>query len=317
MEKGFFSMWRIIARRFLTMLVILFLLSVITFLLMHTSSSDPVKLYMMRSGLIPTPELIAEVRAHYGLDDPLWVQYLAWLRDLLSGDLGYSLLFGVPVSTLLADAVPNTIRLAACAMALSVVISVPLAVTAFRFHGCPLDLIIHCGSFVGITIPTFWLALILIYVFSVKLSLLPMNTSGAEGLILPSVALAATYVGLYVRRLRGALLEEHMKDYITGARALGLSDRVILWRYLMPNALPNVLTMLGLSLGTLFGGTVVIESIFGWRGMGFLMVEAIKNNDFTLMQAYVLWGAGIFILVNLAADIFCLWLNPQVRAEEV
>lgn len=239
------------------------------------------------------------------------------MKNLLSGDLGYSLLFSMPVSTLLADAIPNTIRLSVCAMILSIVISVPLAIAAFRFHGRPLDLVIRFGSFFGITIPTFWLALILIYVVSVKLSLLPMNTSGMEGLILPSAALAVYYVGLYVRRLRGALLEEHMKDYITGARALGLSDRVILWRYLMPNALPNVLTMLGISLGNLLGGTVVIESIFGWRGMGFLMVEAIKNNDFTLMQAYVLWGSGVFIVVNLVMDILCLWLNPQVRAQEV
>ena len=124
-------------------------------------------------------------------------------------------------------------------------------------------------------------------------------------------------MGLYVRRLRGALLEEHKKDYVTGARALGLSDSRILWRYIMPNALPNIITMFGLSFGSLLGGTVVIEAIFGWRGMGFLMVEAIKNNDFTLMQAYVLWGAGIFILVNLAADILCLWLNPKVREQEV
>lgn len=310
-------MWRIISRRFLMMLVILFLLSVITFMLMHTSSSDPVKLYMIRSGIVPTPELIAEVRAHYGLDEPLWVQYFAWMRDILAGDLGYSLLFSMPVSSLLADAIPNSVLLTVCAMILSIVISVPLAIAAFRFHGRPLDLIVRFGSFIGITIPTFWLALILIYVFSVQLSLLPIHTTGLQGLILPSAALAVYYVGLYVRRLRGALLEEHMKDYITGARALGLSDRVILWRYLMPNALPNVLTMLGISLGNLLGGTVVIESIFGWRGMGFLMVEAIKNNDFTLMQAYVLWGAGIFILVNMAADMLCLWLNPQVREQEV
>ena len=110
---------------------------------------------------------------------------------------------------------------------------------------------------------------------------------------------------------------EPKKDYVTGARALGLSDSRILWRYIMPNALPNIITMFGLSFGSLLGGTVVIEAIFGWRGMGFLMVEAIKNNDFTLMQAYVLWGAGIFILVNLAADILCLWLNPKVREQEV
>nr|WP_315410814.1 ABC transporter permease [uncultured Selenomonas sp.] len=310
-------MARILLRRLLMMLVILFLLSVITFLLMHTSDSDPVKLYMIRSGIIPTPELIAEVRARYGLDEPIWVQYFVWLRDLFSGDLGYSLLFSMPVATLLKDAIPNTILLAVSAMGLSILISVPLAVLAFRFYARPLDLIIRFGSFFGITIPTIWLSLIFIYIFSVKLSLIPIHTTGLTGLILPSLVLSFYYMGLYVRRLRGALLEEHKKDYVTGARALGLSDSRILWRYIMPNALPNIITMFGLSFGSLLGGTVVIEAIFGWRGMGFLMVEAIKNNDFTLMQAYVLWGAGIFILVNLAADILCLWLNPKVREQEV
>ena len=310
-------MGHIVVRRLLMMLVILFLLSVITFILMHTSPSDPVQLYMTRSGLVPSPELIAEIRAQYGLDEPIWVQYFVWIRDLLSGDLGYSLLFGMPVAVLLADAIPNTILLTVSAMALSIVISVPLAILAFKFHDRPLDLVIRFGSFFGITIPTFWLALILIYIFSVQLRLIPVHASGMTALILPSAALAFYYVGLYVRRLRGALLEEHLKDYVTGARALGLSDRVILWQYIMPNALPNVITMFGLSLGNLLGGTVIIEAIFGWRGMGFLMVEAIKNNDFTLMQAYVLWGSGIFIFVNLAADLLCLWLNPQVREQEV
>ena len=257
------------------------------------------------------------MRARYGLDEPIWVQYFVWLRDLLSGDLGYSLLFSMPVATLLKDAIPNTILLAVSAMGLSILISVPLAVLAFRFYARPLDLIIRFGSFFGITIPTIWLSLIFIYIFSVKLSLIPIHTTGLTGLILPSLVLSFYYMGLYVRRLRGALLEEHQKDYVTGARALGLSDSRILWRYIMPNALPNIITMFGLSFGSLLGGTVVIEAIFGWRGMGFLMVEAIKNNDFTLMQAYVLWGAGIFILVNLAADILCLWLNPKVREQEV
>ena len=230
-------MARILLRRLLMMLVILFLLSVITFLLMHTSDSDPVKLYMIRSGIIPTPELIAEVRTRYGLDEPIWVQYFVWLRDLFSGDLGYSLLFSMPVATLLKDAIPNTILLAVSAMGLSILISVPLAVLAFRFYARPLDLVIRFGSFFGITIPTIWLSLIFIYIFSVKLSLIPIHTTGLTGLILPSLVLSFYYMGLYVRRLRGALLEEHQKDYVTGARALGLSDSRILWRYIMPNAL--------------------------------------------------------------------------------
>lgn len=196
-------MARILLRRLLMMLVILFLLSVITFLLMHTSDSDPVKLYMIRSGIIPTPELIAEVRARYGLDEPIWVQYFVWLRDLLSGDLGYSLLFSMPVATLLKDAIPNTILLAVSAMGLSILISVPLAVLAFRFYARPLDLVIRFGSFFGITIPTIWLSLIFIYIFSVKLSLIPIHTTGLTGLILPSLVLSFYYMGLYVRRLRG------------------------------------------------------------------------------------------------------------------
>ena len=310
-------MWRIIIKRLLLMLVILFILSVITFWLMHASPSDPVRLQLLYQGIPATPELIAEIRQKYGLDDPIWVQYLAWAKNLLQGDFGYSLLYDLPVSAMIVDAIPNSIILAVSAMSLSILISLPLAIIAFRYHDRPIDFILRIGSFVGITIPTFWLSLILIYIFCVRLSLLPIHPNGIEGLILPSLALAVYFVGLYVRRLRGALLEEHNKDYITGARALGLPYRVILWRYLMPNALPSVITMLALSFGGLLGGTVVIESIFGWRGMGYLMVEGIKNNDYMLMQAYVLWGAGIFIVTNIIADVICLTLNPLSLDREV
>lgn len=143
-----------------------------------------------------------------------------------------------------------------------------------------------------------------------------MIARGWQGLILPSAALAVWMSGLYIRRLRVSILEEYQKDYIIGARTLGLSELTILFKYLLPNALPGVVSMLGLTIGGLLGGSVVIETIFGWRGMGALMVEAMLNQDYHLMQGYVLWGAGVYILANLVADIICLYLDPRQRKRE-
>mgnify|MGYP000852220449 FL=1 len=300
-----------IMRRLLSLVLNLFIASILSFGILHLSPIDPVTLHMEQMGLSPSPELVAELRHKYALDEPIPVQYEIWLRGVWQGDLGYSIVFHTPVAELLAQAIPLTVQLAASAFFVSVLITLPLGLLAFFFRNRWVDRFIRFLSFGAIAIPTFWLSLLLIFLFAVKLGCLPVAATGAQGLILPTAALSIWMSGLYIRRLRTALLEEYQKEYIVGARALGLGRWKILFYYLIPNALPGLISMMGLTVGGLLGGSVVIESIFGWRGMGALMVEAITQHDYHLMQGYVLWGAGMFILANLAADILCYLLDPR------
>lgn len=300
-----------IMRRLLSLVLNLFIASILSFGILHLSPIDPVTLHMEQMGLSPLPELVAELRHEYALDEPIPVQYEIWLRGVWQGDLGYSIVFHTPVAELLAQAIPLTVQLAASAFFVSVLITLPLGLLAFFFRNHWVDRFIRFLSFGAIAIPTFWLSLLLIFLFAVKLGCLPVAATGAQGLILPTAALSIWMSGLYIRRLRTALLEEYQKEYIVGARALGLGRWKILFCYLIPNALPGLISMMGLTVGGLLGGSVVIESIFGWRGMGALMVEAITQHDYHLMQGYVLWGAGMFILANLAADILCYLLDPR------
>lgn len=263
-----------IGRRLLSIFFVVAVATILSFFILHMSPVDPVSLQLQRLGMPPNSELVAELRQKFGLDEPILVQYMIWLKGVCMGDFGYSILFGVPVYDLLKEAIPKTVILAVSSLVLSVVITVPMALLAFFYrHRLP-DLVIRFMTFAGISIPTFWLSLLLIYWFAVRLGWLPVIARGWQGLILPSAALAVWMSGLYIRRLRVSILEEYQKDYIIGARTLGLSELTILFKYLLPNALPGVISMLGLTIGGLLGGSVVIETIFGWRGMGALMVES-------------------------------------------
>lgn len=298
------------------MILILLGLTWVTFLLMYLSPSDPVKIQLAGQGIPPDPAVIAQLRHEWGLDRPFMMQYLYWIGGVLQGNLGYSIKYGVPVASLISEAVPRTMALAGCSLALAFLMTVPLSLAAFRGRNRFWDYAVRLFSFISISMPTFWLGLLLIYFFSVRLHWIPVDTTGPGGLILPSVTLAVWLSGLYIRRLRSALLEEYRKNYITGARALGLPGSVVLWKYLIPNSLPGVITMLGMTAGNLLGGAAVAETIFGWRGMGELMTEAIMARDYQLMQAYILWGAGIFVVMNFAADCLCLYLDPRREQEE-
>lgn len=309
-------MARILLRRLIGMVVVLFLLTVVTFCLMHVSPSDPVQMIMLREGMPPDPAYVAVVREKYGLDKPLAVQYFLWLKGIFHRDFGFSLLYNEPVSILMKDAIPKTVTLVFCSLLLGAAVSIPLSILAYRYHNGPLDYGIRFLTFVTLAIPTFLMSFILIYIFSVRLHLLPVNARGSSGLILPSIALGTWLVGLYARRLRNSFLEEYRKNYITGARVLGLRDSTIFWKYLVPNSLPAIISMAGLTVGSMLGGSAVVETIFGWRGMGELMVEAILNQDYQLMQGYILWGAGIFIVVNFLADLLCMYLNPELLEKE-
>ena len=306
----------IILRRLCSMLVVLLVMTGGTFLLMQLSPVDPVALHFVMMGVPADPQLVAEFRAELGLDQPLIVPYVHWLRGILSGDLGYSIAYGVPVADLVRDALPRTLELAGLSVLFAAVIVFPLGLLAFYRHGKWADHAVRIISFLGISLPTFWVGLLLILLFSVHLRLVPVTaTDGLRSMVLPAVSLAVWIAGLYIRRLRNALLEEGGKNYVMGAQALGLPKRIVLWRYIMPNALTGLVPMIGITLGNILGGSAVIETIFGWRGMGQLMTTAILARDYQLMQAYVLWGAGIFVVMNFIADLLCLFLDPRRMQE--
>lgn len=303
-----------ILRRLLHMAAVLLAMTGGTFLLMRLSPVDPVALHFVAMGTPADPVLAAQIRAELGLDDPLIVQYVRWLGGLFTGDMGYSIAFGSPVAVLIKEALPRTLELAALASFMALAVTLPLGILAYRRHGSRVDEAIRIVSFLGISLPTFWVGLLLILIFSVKLRLIPVvSTDDLRGMILPSAALALWLAGLYIRRIRSALLEEAGKNYVLGARTLGLSERTVLWKYIMPNALMTLLPMLGITMGNIMGGSAVIETIFGWRGMGQLMTTAIPilARDYQLMQAYVLWGAGVFVAANFVADVLSLWLDPR------
>ncbi|WP_311650297.1 ABC transporter permease [Selenomonas artemidis] len=305
-------MARAILRRLLHMVVVLLAMTGGTFLLMRLSPVDPVALHFVAMGTPADPALAAQIRAELGLDDPLVVQYVRWLGGLFTGDMGYSIAFGSPVAVLMKEALPRTLELAALSSLMALAVTLPLGILAYRRHGSRVDEAIRIVSFLGISLPTFWVGLLFILIFSVKLRLIPVvATDDLRGMILPSAALALWLAGLYIRRIRSALLEEAGKNYVLGARTLGLSERTVLWKYIMPNALMTLLPMLGITMGNIMGGSAVIETIFGWRGMGQLMTTAILARDYQLMQAYVLWGAGVFVAANFVADVLTLWLDPR------
>lgn len=308
------SMLSIICKRVLRMIIILWVMTLCIFILMQFSGVDPVSQHFIMAGTTGDAATIEAMRHQLGLDRPMYEQYISWILGIFTGNLGYSLAYGQDISTLVSTALPNTLFLCATATIVSLSIVIPLGLLSFNYKNSWIDYIIRTGSFVGISLPTFWVALLLIWFFSLHLRLIPVTTTDSiKGMILPTVALSIWMVGLYIRRFRTSLLEETRKPYIKGALALGLPKSKVIAKYLIPNALPSILPMMGMTLGNILGGTAVIETVFGWRGMGQLMTTAVIARDYQLIQTYVLWGASSYILVCFLADLACIWLDPRRR----
>lgn len=303
--------------KFIVVGIVLAVVMTLNFLFLYSSPVDPVALQLSRTGVPPTAEVVAAIRAELGLDLPLWEQYLNWIKGIFHGDLGYSVAYGMPIAGLVKGAVPRTLALTLSSLLVGLLITLPLSILAFIKRNSFADYFIRFLSFIAQAMPTFWVGLLLIYVVCMRWHLLPVTvTGGFKGLILPSVALGIWFSGFYIRRIRAALLEEFRKPYIVGAKSRGISPYRILIGYLFPNSILGLISMLAITIGELLGGAVVAETIFGWRGMGLLMTESILLRDYPLMQVYVLWGCLTFIAVNLIADILQFWLDPVRRNKE-
>ena len=304
-----------LASRLLQMLVVLIGISILTFLLTYISPGDPVRNMYLAQGVMPDEAQVAVTREEMGLNDPFLTQYFRWLGNCLKGDFGTSFALNKPVVTLLKARLWPTLKLALLSMVLMLVISVPLGVLSAVYQNKIIDYLVRIITFFGVSIPNFWVGLLLVLFFCVQMKLLPVVSSGGsfKDMILPAVTLAVAMSAKYTRQVRTAVLEELHSDYVIGARARGVKESKILWGNVFPNSLLPLITMLGLSVGSLLGGTSVVEVIFSYPGLGNLAVSAITSYDYYLIQGYVLWVAVIYMVINLLVDISYNYVDPRMR----
>ena len=304
-----------LASRLLQMLIVLIGISFLTFLLTYLSPGDPVRNMYTSAGIMPTEELIQQTRDEMGFNDPFLMQYSRWITNCLKGDFGKSYSLNKPVVKLLSARLWPTLKLTLMSMVLMLIVAVPLGILSAVYRNKPIDYIVRAITFFGVSIPNFWVGLLLILYFCVRLRLLPVVSSGGtfKDLLLPAVTLAIAMSAKYTRQVRTAVLEELSSDYVVGARARGVKDSKILWGNVFPNSLLPLITMLGLSVGSLLGGTSVVEVIFSYPGLGNLAVNAITSADYFLVQGYVLWVSVIYMVINLLVDLSYNYVDPRMR----
>lgn len=307
-------MIKYIVKRLAQLILVLLGVTFLTFIVSQATPSDPAEMKYVAMGIVPSQELLEATRDEMGLNDPILVQYGRWLVNLLQGDLGESSKYCEPVLMQMTRKLPATLKLALSTGVVMIILSFPLGVLSAVKKNKFTDYLIRFVSFFGISMPNFWLALLMIYFFSVELGWLSvMSTDDFKGMILPVATLAIPLVCRYIRQIRVSILEELNSNYVTGARARGISETSILFRHVMPNAMLSIITMMGLSVGSLLGGAAIVETIFSWRGIGDMVVQGIRVRDYNLIQGYVVWMAIIYVVVNLLVDISYMFLDPKMR----
>jgi peptide/nickel transport system permease protein len=310
-------MKQILSRLVLTIPVVWLVVSLV-FLLIHLVPGDPV-LAMLGEGA--TPADIDALRHQYGLDQPLWQQYLHYWNGVLHGNLGDSIRLHDSVSHLVAQRYPYTLALTLAALGIGLVLALPAGIAAAIRRGRGLDQALSVVSLFGLSVPGLALGPVLILVFSILLGWLPVSGANAGGrksidwhyLVLPAIAMGASLAAILTRMVRTAMLEELGQDYIRTARAKGLNEQVVVWRHALPNALVPIVTVVGLQFGALLAGAIVTEKIFSWPGLGRLVVDAISNRDYALVQGCLLSIGLTYVLVNLLTDVVYRWVNPRMR----
>lgn len=304
-----------VGKRLLQILVVLFGVSFFTFMLTYLSPGDPAEIMLTECGNLPTPELLEQTRHELGLDQPFFVQYGSWLKGVLTGDMGNSYAFKMPVVEKLSSCFWPTLKMSLLALLIMVVVSIPLGILSAVYQNKWPDYLVRGVTFFGVSIPSFWIGLILLSIFGVQLRWINVagGTTDFKAMILPAVTLALAMSAKYTRQVRNAVLEELHQDYVTGARMRGIKEGAILWCHVLPNAMLPIVTLLGLSLGSLLGGTAVVEIIYNWPGMGNMAVRAISCRDYPLVQGYVLWIAILYMMINLLVDLSYTKLDPRLK----
>jgi len=329
-----------ILERVLITIPIMFGVAIIVFFFMRLTPGDPVDIMMGQGGAVSTGEM-EQLRSEFHLDEPLHVQLWLFLRDAIRGDLGYSYTQKQPVSELIVERLPATIELAVGALAFSLLIAFPIGIiSSVRQHSL-IDQFSMAGAFLGISMPSFWLGIILILLFAVRLHWLPVQgrldfgidlqeitgmyvvdsmltrnweafASSVKHLVLPSVTLGAGVAAIVARVLRSSMIETLRQDYVTLARAKGQIEFLVVMKHALRNALIPTVTVIGLQVGVLLGGNMIVEAVFGWPGLGRLVVNAIFQRDFPLVQGAVMVYALTFVVANLVVDVLYTYLNPKI-----
>lgn len=314
-------MKKYVLKRLLQLIPILLVITFLSFGMMRLAGSDAVLQKMENTGMVVSQEVIDNARAELGLDQPFLTQYFVWLGNLLTGDMGTSYISGKEVLPTFLSKLPATLLLTAVSIFLTIVISIPLGILAAVKQNRFTDYLIRVCSFLGNSMPNFFVALLLMYFLSIRMPIFPVIANGLsiQSVALPSLTLAIAMSVKYLRQVRAAVLDELSKDYVVGAQARGIRFSVTLWKSVLRACLVTILTLLTLSIGSLLGGTAIVESIFLWDGVGKLAVDAINMRDYPMIQAYVMWMAIIYVCVNLITDLSYRFLDPRIRlgGEEV
>ena len=298
------------------MALVLLGISFVTFSLIMLAPGDIARQMIVgNEDIMVSQAEIEALRLELGLDKPFIFQYLDWLGRALRGDLGFSYMVKKPVIEELMHRLPATIYLSLASLLFMLVISLPAGIYSAVKKDSIFDNCVRGLTFIGISIPGFWLGLILLWIFGLKLGLLPIvgGEVTLENIILPAITLGIAMAAKYTRQIRTTVLDELNQDYVVGARARGMSERYILWQEVLRNACLPLITLLGLSLGSLLGGAAVVEMVFSWPGLGRLAIEAITYRDFQLLQGVVIWVALMYMLINLLIDISYNYLDPRLR----
>lgn len=309
-------MYRYIIRRLLFLIPIMFIISLISFFLIYLSPGDPAQIFLSQGGSAPSKEAVDALREELGLNRPLYIQYFSWIGNALTGNLGTSISNGKPVMSELLRTLPNTLKLTALSMLWTLIISLPLGIWSAVKENRFTDYLIRICTFISSSLPGFFAALLLIYIFAVKLRWLPTISTGSDkGIILPAMTLALTLSAGYIRQIRTAIIKELQEDYIRMARARGITESCILLRGVLKSILPSVLTIAGINIGQLLGGTAIIEMVCSYSGVGRLAVEAVSKRDYPMVQGYVLFMALAYVIVNLIVDILHALADPRVKKQ--
>jgi peptide/nickel transport system permease protein len=313
------TLWLYVARRLVVLVPTLFIVSVLIFGLQQLLPGDPA---MALAGEEHDPAAVAAIRAKYHLDRPRVVQYGLWIGNVLRGDFGQSLRNRIPVSELLVSKLPVTVELAVCSMLIALVIGIPAGIVSAARKGRPIDVAANLVALSGLSVPHFWLGIMLILLFAVRLGWLPASgyvppwedlRANLTTILLPSFVLGTGVAGVMMRHTRSAMLETLSADYVRTARAKSVSERMVVVKHALRNALIPVITLGAIEFGRLLSGAVLTEQIFAIPGFGKLLVDGVFNRDYAVVQGVVLVSATLFVLLNLLADVLYFLANPRLR----
>ncbi|MCC5909374.1 MAG: ABC transporter permease [Clostridiaceae bacterium] len=306
-------MKKYIFRRFLQVLLVILGATFLTFTLTYISPGDAAEILLTAHDTVPTEEVLERTREEMGLNDPFMLQYGRWLKGLSQGDLGISYRAKVPVMDVLAQRIPMTVKLSITALCFLVFFSLLLGILSAIYQNRFFDYIIRLLSFFGISIPSFWLGLLLIYWFVVKMRYFTItNPNELKSILLPAITLTIPLVGRYTRQIRASVLEELSQDYVLGARARGTKEIKIIFQHVLPNAIIGIITLFGMSIAALLSGTVIVENVFLWPGLGSMALEAIEYRDYPLLQGYVIFMSIVYVALNFVVEIVTQYLDPRV-----